>query len=181
MPCPRPAALAALHVALTLIAIAPSSARADDAQDVERLLRAGKPAEALARVVRSLAATPADPRLRFLKGVALADAKRIPEATEMLIKLTEDYPDLAEPYNNLAVIYAAEGRHDKARAALEAALHANPGYATAHENLGDVYARLAAASYQSVLRLDPANRSATSKLALVRGVFAPAPAASTPR
>ena len=183
MPSPRPAALAALHVALTLIAVVPSPARADDAQDVERLLRAGKPAEALARVDRSLAAKPADPRLRFLKGVALADAKRIPEATEMLVKLTEEYPELAEPYNNLAVIYAAEGRHDKARAALEAALRANPGYATAHENLGDVYARLAAASYQSALRLDPAGRSATAKLALVRGVFAaaPEPSASTPR
>ena len=168
--------LAALHVAVTVLA--PSAARADEAQDVDRLLRSGKATEALARVERSLTAKPADPQLRFLKGVVLAEAKRTAEATEVLVKLTEDYPELAEPYNNLAVIYAADGRYDKARAALEAAVRANPGYATAHENLGDVYARLAAASYQSALRIDPAGRSAAPKLALVRGLFAAAPASA---
>ena len=185
MPRLRPAAaLAALPVAM-LVACA-STARADEAQDVERLLRAGRTSEALARVERSLAARPADPQLRFLKGVVLTDARRTAEATDVLVKLTEDHPDLAEPYHNLAVIYAADGRDDKARASLEAAVRANPGYATAHENLGDVYARLAAASYQRTLQLDPANRSAVPKLALVRGLFAaaptaPAPAGSAPR
>ena len=185
MPRLRPVVLlAALHIAM--IAVCPATVRADEAQDVERLLRAGRASEALARVERSLAARPADPQLRFLKGVVLADARRTAEATEVLVKLTEDHPDLAEPYNNLAVIYAGDGRYDKARDALEAAVRANPGYATAHENLGDVYVRLAAASYQRALRLDAANRSAVPKLVLVRGLFstasaAPATAGSAPR
>ena len=175
MPRLRPAAvLAAIHVAL--IAAWPMAARADEAQDIERLLRAGRTSEALARVDRSLAARPADAQLRFLRGVALADAQRTAEAVDVLVKLTEDHPDLAEPHNNLAVIYAADGRYEKARGALEAAVRANPGYATAHENLGDVYARLAAASYQRVLQLDAASRGAAAKLALVRGLFAATPA-----
>ena len=176
MPCPRPvAALAALHAAMIVICALP--AHADEAQDVERLLRAGRTSEALTHVERSLLARPADAQLRFLKGVLLADARRTAEATEVLVKLTEDHPDLAEPYNNLAVIYAGDGRYDKARAALEAAVRANPGYATAHENLGDVYARLAAASYQRALQLDASGRGAAAKLALARGLFAAMPAA----
>ena len=96
----------------------------------------------------------------------------------MLQKLSDDFPDLAEPYNNLAALYAAEGDYAKARATLEQALRMNPRYATAHENLGDVYAALAAQSYARALKLDPGNVSVPPKLALARGLYKPADAAS---
>ena len=64
------------------------------------------------------------------------------------MQLTRDYPELAEPYNNLAVLHAASGHLEKAREALETALRLDPGYATARENLGDVYLRLAASAYE---------------------------------
>jgi tetratricopeptide (TPR) repeat protein len=44
-------------------------------------------------------------------------------------KLTEDYPELPEPYNNLAVLYAQQKQYDKARTALEMAIRIHPGYA----------------------------------------------------
>ena len=71
--------------------------------------------------------------------------------------LVQDYPELAEPHNNLAALYAAAGDYGKARAELEEALRLNPLYAPAHENLGDVYALLAGQSYARALRLEPAS------------------------
>jgi Flp pilus assembly protein TadD len=56
---------------------------------------------------------------------------------------------LPEPYNNLAVLQAAAGQVDSARALLETALRLDPGYRTAHQNLGDVYVRLAQRAYEA--------------------------------
>ncbi|HCL87215.1 MAG TPA: hypothetical protein DIC45_12155, partial [Comamonadaceae bacterium] len=94
-----------------------------------------------------LAATPRDPQLRFLRTVALTDLGRQDEAIAALVDLTETYPELPEPYNNLAVLYAAQGELDKAREALEQAVRARPDYGVAYENLGDIYARLARRAY----------------------------------
>ncbi len=151
-------------------------AMADDYGDVNGLLRSGKLADALARADLYLAAKPRDPQMRFLKGVIQTQAGRKAEAIETYSALTQDYPELPEPYNNLAVLYAAQSQFDKARVALEQALRANPGYATAHENLGDVYAKLATRSYSKAQQLDPANPAVAPKLALIRQLFAPPPA-----
>ena len=150
-----------------------SASRADDLADVQRLYYSGQASAAMQRADLVLAKNPKDPQMRFLKGVMLADAKRDAEAIALFQQLSQDHPDLAEPYNNLAALYAAGGDYAKARATLEQALRTNPGYATAHENLGDVYAALAAQSYARALRLDPANVTVPPKLALVRGLYKP--------
>jgi tetratricopeptide (TPR) repeat protein len=161
-------------------ALAVPAARADDLADVQRLYYAGQTAAAMARADQFLATNPRDPQMRFIKGVMLTDAKRNMEAIALFQKLTEDYPDLAEPYNNLAALYAATGDYAKARATLEQALRMNPGYATAHENLGDVYAALAAQSYARALKLDPGSVSVPPKLALVRELYKRPIAATNP-
>ncbi|MBC8058649.1 MAG: tetratricopeptide repeat protein [Rhizobiales bacterium] len=177
-PSPRRILLQCLLVA---IIGAPFTARADDLGDVQRLYYAGQAAAAMQRADQFLATTPGDPQMRFMKGVMLADAKRDAEAIAVFQKLTEDYPDLAEPYNNLAALYAAGGDYPKARATLEQALRTNPSYATAHENLGDVYAALAAQSYARALKLDAANVTVPPKIALVRGLYKPrTPEAAAP-
>ncbi|MDB5871061.1 MAG: hypothetical protein JWQ07_503 [Ramlibacter sp.] len=158
---------------LTLAAAlwAPQCALADDHGDVTQLMRSGKHSEALVRADQYLAAKPRDPQMRFLKGVVLTEAGRTADAIATFTKLTEDYPELPEPYNNLAVLYAGQGQFDKARAALELAVRTNPGYATAHENLGDVYAKLAGQSYSKALQLEPQNASVPPKLVLIRQLF----------
>ncbi|HSW19011.1 MAG TPA: tetratricopeptide repeat protein, partial [Ramlibacter sp.] len=83
-------------------------------------------------------------------------------------------PELPEPYNNLGVLYAAQNQNDKAREALEMAVRNNPAYATAHENLGDIYARMAAQSYARTMQLEPANATAPAKLTLIRSALDPA-------
>ena len=167
----------ALPKTLRLLALAAalfaSCAWADDYGDVNQLLRSGKHSEALAKADQYLASKPRDPQMRFLKGVIQTEAGRPAEAISTFTKLTEDYPELPEPYNNLAVLYAGQSQFDKARAALEMAIRTNPSYATAHENLGDVYAKLASQAYSKALQLDASNTGVQPKLALIRELFAP--------
>ncbi len=162
--------LLALAISLTL-----GTAHADDYSDVAQLLREGKLAEAQTRVDRHLAAKPRDPQMRLFKGVIQRESGRPADAITTFTRLSEDHPELPEPYNNLAVIHAAQGQYDKARVALEKALRTNPSYATAHENLADVYARLASQAYSKALQLDGTPQPGPARLTLLREL-SPAPA-----
>jgi tetratricopeptide (TPR) repeat protein len=165
---------------LLLAACLSGNAHADEYNDTLQLLRAGKLAEALSKADAHLASKPRDPQMRFLKGVIQRDAGKLNEAIAIFTKLTEDYPELPEPYNNLAVLYAGQSQYDKARAALEMAIRTNPSYATAHENLGDVYAKLASQAYNKALQLDSNNTAVQPKLALIRELFTPGAKAQRP-
>src|SRR5262245_45548827 len=147
---------------------AAAAAHADDLQDASRMLKAGQHQQALERVNKVLAAKPRDPQARFLKGLIFTDQGNTKDAIDIFTRLTQDYPELPEPYNNLAVIYAAQGQYDKARLALEQSIRTHPSYATAYENLGDVYAKLASQAYDKALQIDSSNKGAQNKLSLVR-------------
>lgn len=162
--------LRALTLATTLVA---TLAFADEYTDVSQLVRSGKLAEALVKADQYLAGKPRDPQMRFLKGVILRDTGKTAEAIATFTRLTEDFPELPEPYNNLAVLYAGQSQYDKARTALEMAIRTNPSYSTAHENLGDVYAKLASQAYSKALQLDTENQAVPPKLALIRELFMP--------
>ena len=162
-------------VAAALLCAGAASAQSDDVQEAGKLLRAGQHQQALERVNKALSAKPKDAQARFLKGLILADQGNARDASDMFLQLTKDYPDLPEPYNNLAVIYASQGQYDKARNALEQSIRTHPSYATAYENLGDVYAKLASQAYDKALQIDSANSAAKNKLALVRELVGTAP------
>ena len=162
-----------VRLAVCALCLFTAAARADDYADVAQLVRAGKLPEALARVDQALQAHPKDPQLRFFKGVIQRDAGKTGDAINTFTRLSEDYPELPEPFNNLAVLYAGQGQYDKARTALEMAIRTNPSYSIAHENLGDVYAKLASQAYNRALQLDTANASVGPKLALIRELFVP--------
>lgn len=144
-----------------------------DYAEVNRLMRIGQYGEATVKADQFLAGKPKDPQMRFLKGVILTEQGKPQDAIAVFTKLIEDYPELPEPYNNLAVLQAGQGQFDKARAALEMAIRTNPSYATAHENLGDVYAKLASQAYSKALQLDGSNTGIQPKLGLIRDLFAP--------
>ena len=165
---PLSAALRGLFVMVTLSA---SMAYADEYADVSKMLRAGQINEAMVKADQYLAGKPRDPQMRFIKGVIQTEAGKTNDAIATFTQITQDYPELPEPYNNLAVLYAGQSQFDKARAALEMAIRTNPSYATAHENLGDVYARLASQAYGKALQLDSANAGVQPKLALIRTLF----------
>jgi len=149
--------------------------------EVARLIHEGQYAPALVKIDAVLATDAKNPQARFLKGVVQTDETKTEAAIATFQALTEDYPELPEPYNNLAVIWAQRGEYDKARKALELALATRPDYAIAHENLGDIYARMASAEYDQAVGLDKTNKSAQTKLALVRELFAVAPSSTAPK
>jgi tetratricopeptide (TPR) repeat protein/ketosteroid isomerase-like protein len=177
----RAARLAMLVVCLALsAALPPVSLAADEFPEISKLYKEGKRAEALDRLERFLAANPRDSRARFLKGVILTEQNKTQEAIKVFTDLTVDFPEMPEPYNNLAVLYAGQGDYEKARQALEMAIRTHPSYAVAHENLGDVYATLASRAYDKALQLDKSNTTAQAKLALIRELFPPRTATTTP-
>jgi len=166
-------------------------ASADELKDISKLADQGQTAVALDRINTFIAANPKNAQALFMKGVLLAEQGRRDEAIKSFTEVTERFPNLPEPYNNLAVLYADQGQFDKARKALETAIKTHPSYATAHENLGDIYARMASEAYDKALQLDTANTRAQGKLSLIKDLFgtgnkttiaasAPAKAASTP-
>lgn len=140
----------------------------DDYSAVSKLLMENNHAAAMARAETYLASKPRDPQMRFLKGVILRETGKTDLAFDTFTALTQDYPELPEPYNNLAVIHASWGQYDQARAALETAIRNNTNYAAAYENLGDVYAAMASRAYEQALRLESGNASAPPKIEMIR-------------
>ena len=164
----------ATRIALLLVSllIAPcAGAQSDDYQEASRLFRSGQQAQALERVDNFLKGNPKDARARFLKGLILTEQNKPADAIRLFTGLTEDFPELPDPYNNLAVLHASQGQYDKARAALEMAIRTHPSYATAHENLGDIYAKMASQAYDKALQLDKSNAAAQTKLELIKELF----------
>ena len=145
--------------------------RCGSLQEVNQLFKQASWTQALERVNAYLVKQPKDARGRFLKGLILTEQNKPAEAIKIFTALTEDYPELPEPYNNLAVLYAAQGQYDKARNALEMAIRTHPSYATAHENLGDIYAKMASQAYDKALQIDHGNATAQTKLNLIKELF----------
>ncbi|WP_265415765.1 nuclear transport factor 2 family protein [Novimethylophilus kurashikiensis] len=149
----------------------PLVSHADELKDISQLMGQEQYSQALDKVNAYLAAHPKDVAAQFLKGVVLAEQNKSAEAIKIFTDITEKHPELPEPYNNLAVIYAEQGQYDKARISLEKAIKTHPSYATAHENLGDIYAKMASDAYDKALQLDRSNSRAQTKLMLVKELF----------
>ena len=154
-------------------------AQTPDLQEINRLLKAGQTQVALDRVNSYLTSKPKDAAGRFIRGLAQAELGKTNDAIMTFQALTEDFPELPEPYNNLAVLYSSKGQFEKARVALELAIQTHPSYSTAHENLGDIYAKLASQAYDKALHLDKGNGVVSTKLNLVRDLFSTNPKANT--
>ncbi|MBS1169755.1 MAG: tetratricopeptide repeat protein [Burkholderiaceae bacterium] len=165
---------------VVLVQFSPS-ASADELANARQFLASGKLNEALSIADSYLSKQPNDAHMLFLKGLILTEQNQSAKAIAVFTRLTEQYPALPEPYNNLAVLHAASGQFDKARAALEAAIRTNPSYATAHENLGDIYAKLASQAYDKALQINGNNASTKTKLAMLNSLTGDSSAASASR
>ncbi|HKW82096.1 MAG TPA: tetratricopeptide repeat protein [Casimicrobiaceae bacterium] len=160
---------------------APPPGLSAELAEAAKLIHDKRYAEARSKVDQVLAGDAKNPQARFIRGVIETDEGDTESAIATFQGLTEDYPELPEPHNNLAAIWAREGSYDKARIELQAALAINPDYAIAHENLGDVYARLAAAEYERAIAQEKGDKSAQAKLKLVRELFAVTPSETPPK
>src|SRR5512134_2217565 len=162
-------------IAAVLLTSVPAAAQRDALQEANQLFKQGQYDRALERVEAHLKANPRDARGRFLRGIIFAEQRKPNEAIKVFTELTQEFPELPEPYNNLAVLYASQGQYEKARAALEMAIRTHPSYATAHENLGDIYAKMASQAYDKALQLDKGNAPLQTKLNLIKDLFSSNP------
>lgn len=174
----RPMSVAAVMCA-SLLSHGGAHASPAAVDEVQQLMEKGQLSAASSRVQAHLKKDSSDVQLRFLQAVIAAEQKKYDQAIRLFTALTQDHPTLPEPYNNLAVIYAIQGEDRKAAQVLEQAIRTNPSYATAHQNLGDVYARIANEAYAKALQLDSAQKAEKPKLTLISRIATPAATAST--
>ncbi len=143
--------------------------------DIQVLINDGQYNEALKLTNEQLSLNSSDIKLQFMKGLVLTRLDKYSEAEAVFIKLTKENPDLPEPFNNLAVVYAAQGKYEEAAESLQNAINTHPSYATAHENLGDIYAKMASRAYNQALELDTSNNAAREKLSLLNELITAPP------
>jgi tetratricopeptide (TPR) repeat protein len=136
----------------------------------ERMLNANRNEQALAEIEQRLAATKnknklngVDVQLQFQHARALAANGRNKEAEAIYGEMTTLYPELPEPWNNLAVLQAARGDYERASFSLQQALRANPKFTAARANLGDVQLKMAQQSYKEAGKTFPADGATPSK------------------
>lgn len=165
-------------VGLALASTAIKPAWADDEAEVRGLIAKGELAAALQRTEKAAAARPDDAQAGFLHGVVLMDLLRDGEALAVFIRLTQRYPELPDPFNNIALLHARSGQLELARQALESALRNDPGHRTARANLGQVHLMLAVQAWETAAAGAPQDPALQRKLAAARALLAaPAPGA----
>ena len=135
---------------------------------VEKLMTNGRFAQALELADIGIKRNSKNAQLVFMKSVALENLGRTSEAAEVLRQLIRSYPEIPEPYNNLAVIEAGMGNLEGAKSLLSKALQINPDFALARKNLGDVYLALAIESYEAAAPELPKNNVLQSRLKVLR-------------
>ncbi|WP_310625280.1 hypothetical protein [Limnohabitans sp.] len=139
--------------------------------DMRKLLRQAKYPDALLLANKNLATNPRDPQMRFWQGFLFEQLGQLDMALQVYLALTQEYPELAEPHNNLGVLYAAKSDYLNAKVSLEAALRANPSYATAQENMGDLLVNMARQSYERALVIEPTLREPALKIQRLKPVL----------
>lgn len=131
----------------------PSLAGADPASDAARYVKEGNYAAAIERLRAAAPFTKEQVQERFLHATALAGMGERARAVKEFEALIADYPDNPEPYNNLAALYASEGKLEQAKEVLERAMRTDARYAAVYGNLSAIYVEMARASYAKALRL----------------------------
>jgi Flp pilus assembly protein TadD len=151
----------------------PSPGHADEALQVQKLLQAQDWPAAQQRAEAALKLQPQNASLRFLRGVALLEQRQDEAAQRVFMGLAEDFPELPEPHNNLALLHARAGRWEAARLALETALRNDPQHLTARRNLGDVHLQLAVQAWQAAATAQPGDSGLARRLRLAPSLLAP--------
>lgn len=148
-----------------------AAAHADEPAEIRALVARGDFAAALQRAEKAAAANPRDAQARFLVGVVLMDMGRDGDALALFTRLTQEYPELPEPFNNIALLHVQGGRLELARQALESALRNDPTHRTARANLGQVHLMLAVQAWEQAAAVGPLDPSLQRKLESARALL----------
>ena len=143
----------------------------DKIKEIKVLLKNGKYAHAEILINNFNENNLNDPELLFYKGINETNLGKKNKAIDTFRDLTERFPELPEPFNNLAVLYAEKAQYRLAKEILEQAIKTNPSYLTAHINLGDIYTKMASEAYNKALEIDKSNNIAITKLSMITQLF----------
>jgi Flp pilus assembly protein TadD len=151
------------------------AAWADEPAEIRALVIHGDLPAALERAHKAMQAHPTDAQARFLYALVLMDLKRDDEALAVLTQMTQEYPELPDPYNNIALLQVRAGRVELARQALETALRNDPGHRAALANLGQVQLMLAVQAWEQAAASGPSDPQLLRKLEAARALLACSP------
>jgi tetratricopeptide (TPR) repeat protein len=140
---------------------------ADPHEEVLKLLKQDLSEQAFVMVSQYLLDHPQDPQMRFWLGNLWVKKGEKKTAAEVFQRLTQDFPELSEPYNNLGILQFESGDFSAAKASFESALKVQPDFALAVENLADTYLLLSRSTLVHATALDPKSKSAKYKLELI--------------
>lgn len=153
----------------TVPSISPEVSRAAELLELRQFEQAEK------AIVQGLKAKPRDAQWRFLEAVLWTQTRPTDAAISAFESLVEEFPELSEPHNNLAVLYLRQGQPQKARQSLERAIRNRPDYGLAYENLGDLYVQLAFEAYDRGSRVSNASPFLRPKRDFLMGLPAAGP------
>ena len=139
--------------------------------EIKLLVKNGKYVRAETITNNSIKNNLNNPELLFYKGIIETNIGKNNQAIDTFRNLTERFPELPEPFNNLAVLYAEKGQYTLAKDILEQAIKTNPSYLTAHINLGDIFTKMASEAYNNALEIDKSNNIAITKLSMITQLF----------
>ena len=154
------------------------AAIADVVSDVHSLVAKGDLAAALRAADAAVQADPRAAQPRFLRAVVLMDLQRSADALAAFTQLSQEYPELPEPFNNIALLQVRAGQLELARQALESALRNDPGHRAARSNLGEVHLMLAVQAWQQAASSGPVDPRLQRKLDAARALVGGGAAAS---
>ncbi|MDO5666291.1 MAG: tetratricopeptide repeat protein [Alcaligenaceae bacterium] len=119
--------------------------RSQLSQRINGLINSGRHQAALSEIAKVFSSTGyiespgEDVQLRFLQARAFAGLGQHQQALESYKDLNSKYPELPEPYNNLAAMQMSLGLLDEAYESLNMAIALRPNYGIAQRNLGMVH------------------------------------------
>ena len=135
--------------------------------EIQLLIDNDKYKDALDLTEDHLSRNKSDVKFQFLKGLILTKLSRYSDAEKIFYRIAEQNPNLPEPLNNLAVIYAIQGKYSQAQDVLKKALSSNKNYETAYNNLSDIYAKAASHAYNQALGLEKGKADSKEKLLIL--------------
>ena len=157
--------------AIVFLAFTTISFAQTDIKEIKLLLKNGKYKIAENIINGAIEENLNNPEILFYKGIIETNLGKTNQAIDTFRGLTERFPELPEPFNNLAVLYAEKGQFRLAKEILEQAIKTNPSYLTAHINLGDIFTKMASEAYNKALEIDKSNNIAITKLSMITQLF----------
>jgi Flp pilus assembly protein TadD len=151
-----------------------ATARADIGTEIQALLSAGQPQQALLRAQAATAANPRDPQARFMLGLVSMALGKDAEAMAIFKQLTQLYPELPDPLNNIALLHVRANALPLALEALESALRNDPSHKLARANLAEVHLMLAVQVWEKLAAEGDLSAATTQRLKAVREQLLPA-------